>query len=366
MAARDFALGHSMATIRLDSAEIQDGGLPPVCMVCGERAVQTKRQMFIWVPFWALFFGFLGYWWLWKIRVWAPLCHKHRYHWTWRWASILAGLVLVAAVGGIGSAILDIKLGSVQAKPYMDGLIYGCLAAAGLLFILFWIFRKTGIHPVHIDYDGITLKGVAEGFVRAVDRQRASESVPRVAPVRPAVAEALPVDAEAAVADALPVAEAVPAMQRPQRKPSSARPASRAWLWALLLGLLTLTCCGGGGGLLYWFLAVRGDPVVLSRAQFRGELGFLKYVEVQYRLRKPDYSEGVRYIWIIRAGDKTVLERVFQPKDLSSSGTLQGQISTVRGAPGADKYETWVEIEKPKPDGAGKERARVSNTLSFH
>ena len=73
-----------MAELRLNSREA-NGGLPPVCMRCGDRAHAEKMKLFTWYPPWVnvlLIFGVLpaaiaAFCLTKRMTVHAPLCERH-------------------------------------------------------------------------------------------------------------------------------------------------------------------------------------------------------------------------------------------------------------------------------------------------
>jgi hypothetical protein len=168
-----------MTQVRIHLADTRNEGLPPVCMCCGAPAALYKRQQFIWAPLSSYLLGPLGYWFYWRAWMDGPLCSAHRYHWTWRWALPL-GLFLVGMATAFGSYIyLDMTRGPAVAHAWR-GWIFGCGAVAfAVWYIFFKILRRTGVHPVRIDSDSITLSGVADAFARAVENP-----VVTAAPVR--------------------------------------------------------------------------------------------------------------------------------------------------------------------------------------
>src|SRR5262245_30106092 len=207
-----------MATLFLHHHETHEGRLPRVCVRCGAPATLTRSQGFFWKPWYYWLIGFFG-WVLYRhTRVAVPLCAAHRAHWTWRWAVPLVLLVLIAAAGAFTFMGLDLSLGADQAKA-LAGWVYGpALGLAAFVLLLYQVFRLTGIRATRIDRDGITLTGLSEAFVAAVNQQRTAEGVPRraTALAGPAIATSRRREQVPAV---LPVAEDEPLTgRRPSRR----------------------------------------------------------------------------------------------------------------------------------------------------
>jgi hypothetical protein len=184
-----------MPQVRIRLTAARNEGLPPVCMCCGAPAALYKRQQFIWAPAWSYVFGPLGYRFYWRARMEGPLCAAHRHHWTWRWALPLC-LLLLGIAAAFGSHVyLDITHGQAVAHAWR-GWIYGCAAVAfAVWFVLFQILRRSGVHPIRMDYDSITFAGVADAFAEAVANPRLPAAQRRGRAVRSAnVENVLPVD----------------------------------------------------------------------------------------------------------------------------------------------------------------------------
>jgi len=168
-----------MAEIRLDLEEA-DGDLPPVCMCCGEPATVTKSKSLSWCPPWVgvlILAGLLPYLVVTLIltkraTLQAPFCAAHQGHWFHRNLLIWATFFLFGLLGAALFALL-ILLG--PGGPGQDDLApFGCLG--GVVLFLVWIVivvaaQNSAIRPKEItDYD-ITLQGVSDAFVDAVEEQ---------------------------------------------------------------------------------------------------------------------------------------------------------------------------------------------------
>jgi hypothetical protein len=173
-----------MAQIRLGRYEAE-GGLPRVCMRCGAPATLFKTKNFSWYPSWVyilLLAGLLPFVIVAlimqkRMRVPAPLCDRHKYHWVWPTVAAVVALLLLLgmlfggmALGGALEGAVDKDLqGTLMAVWFLGvfGLFLACLVAA-------CVIQARAIRPVEITDRSITLTNVAPAFVDAVE-ERADE-----------------------------------------------------------------------------------------------------------------------------------------------------------------------------------------------
>jgi hypothetical protein len=174
-----------MAQIQLDRDEVGREQLPPVCMRCGQPSAIYKGKNFSWYPPWvivlivvALLPGAIVAMILTKrMTVWAPLCAAHKNHWLLRILLILGTLALVAALI-IGSLVAASTI-SEQGGRHGDDLV-GFVCVGGVILLVLWliglaVIQLTAIRPTEITDDTITLTGVSDAFVRAVEEDRDQE-----------------------------------------------------------------------------------------------------------------------------------------------------------------------------------------------
>jgi hypothetical protein len=165
--------------------EVDPERLPPVCMRCGEPATNYRDKKFQWHPPWVaitILAGLLVYIILAiiltkRMIVSAPLCDRHRYHWAKRTTFILLGLLAVI-VGVVVAAI-------VSSSPRNQDLI-PIVWLGELVVFLVWLVGTivavvTQIGPREITDRTITLKGVCDAFIDAVDEDRAKDRGRRAA-----------------------------------------------------------------------------------------------------------------------------------------------------------------------------------------
>lgn len=170
-----------MAHIRLHVKQA-DGGLPMVCMRCGEPATVVKTKQMSYYPrglFLLVLAGVLGIIILVvlalalrkRARLQAPLCDQHQNHWTIRlainWAAAIAIIFL-----GIAGVVLLILLD--DAGPGPGDILFPLLCSGGLflfigVLILLAILQNTSIRPDDITATHILLNGVSDAFVTAVE-----------------------------------------------------------------------------------------------------------------------------------------------------------------------------------------------------
>jgi hypothetical protein len=174
-----------MAEIRLDREEA-DGYLPNICMCCGEEATVFKTRKMSWCPPWVGVLILVA-WPVWlavtiimtkRTTIQAPFCDQHKGHWFNRTLLIsLTGVALAAIV--IPAFIFAITLGD---RPGRGNDFAPFVCIGGVVLFVVWLIlviiaQSTAIRPKEItDYE-ITLQGVSNEFVDAMEeRDRARRS----------------------------------------------------------------------------------------------------------------------------------------------------------------------------------------------
>jgi hypothetical protein len=164
-----------MATLKLLKSDFEEGRFPPVCVVCGKEADQTKVVKFSWTPSWILLlwlFGllpfFIGY--LLTIRkmtVPLPVCGRHRGHWS-AWQGIIwGGIALAIAISGLGAYVE-----SHWDKTLGDNILLGGMCLLGLMFFAIFFISDSGVRPEKMTDQTITLKGVSDKFAQAMGQKQ--------------------------------------------------------------------------------------------------------------------------------------------------------------------------------------------------
>jgi hypothetical protein len=182
-----------MASVRLSYEETREHALPPVCPYCGGPAVAYRAQHFAWAPpalLLCLFAGHLGHALHFALTrratVWLPLCQRH-HDLARRELSIPTSVLVVLAFVGL---VLVVTMTAAWVLPETDrpgdrlplALLVGILAVVGavavagvvvcvrahLRYSFGPVLRATEI----IEGSVVCLSGVAEKFVRAVERER--------------------------------------------------------------------------------------------------------------------------------------------------------------------------------------------------
>jgi hypothetical protein len=178
---REFAVVE-MARVQLYRGEVRAGMLPRVCMRCGEDADVERKRAFSWNPPWVYLLLLLG---LWpciivalfttkKMTVHAPLCQAHKNHWLSRLLFILLSLAVLAILGFvsmIAMQLLDPANGPPRRGPNVGGVF--CFVTTALLVV--WVVavivsNYTAIRPVKITDKAITLAGVCQRFIDALNQ----------------------------------------------------------------------------------------------------------------------------------------------------------------------------------------------------
>ena len=168
-----------MATITITSREASRGLLPPVCALTGEPTEDVKQKTFLWQPAWVFLLvpvGLLPFLIVALIlrktmTVRLPLAQRKHAHWLWRDA-----VSWVFVLGSLGVFFTGSFLS--LSRDHQD--LSGPLMLTGLgLFVLFLILyallMRLGIHPKRITEDEITLGGVHQNFVDALEEEREQE-----------------------------------------------------------------------------------------------------------------------------------------------------------------------------------------------
>jgi len=160
--------------VRLTRREARDGRLPRVCLVCGARASGCKSKVMSWHPPWVyilllagvLPFPIVALVMQKRMRVEAPLCRRHQNHWLVRTLTIVLSLV-----GGIVIGCGLLMFASQRAgRADNTGLIcIGIALLGGLWLLLVAILSLTAVRPQEITDDSITLTGVSDEFIDAME-----------------------------------------------------------------------------------------------------------------------------------------------------------------------------------------------------
>jgi hypothetical protein len=167
-----------MSEIRLRVREA-DGFLPPVCMCCGAAASATKAKKMQWCPPWVgilILAGLLPYVIVAVIltkraTVQAPLWDQHQGHWLNRVLLIWGSFLLFGLIGVAG-----IIFGANIPPPDQDNVLpFICIGSVAMLvvwLVIVIVCQNTVIRPKEITDTEITLTGVCEEFVAAVEEDR--------------------------------------------------------------------------------------------------------------------------------------------------------------------------------------------------
>jgi hypothetical protein len=108
------------------------------------------------------------------------------------------------------------------------------------------------------------------------------------------------------------------------------------------------------------------DPLprgLLMNAKFRRDADDILCFSVDYHLRPAPADPTLRYVWVVRIGEKTLFEKEYRPDELDNEGTLQGD----RPAPddGVEgEVQTYLECKRLVPR-VGERRECISNVLSL-
>lgn len=171
-----------MPSIRITRHEAERGLLPPVCMITGEPTTATKRHTFRWTPPWVsilILAGLLPYVIVAMVTrkqmtFDVPVAAGRKWHWLWRQLFAIFGIL-----GCIGLVFVGIALSNGTNNNRVNqgpdfGLITAAAAGIGLVvtLVIALILQYTSVRPSEITDREITLAGVHENFVVALEDDR--------------------------------------------------------------------------------------------------------------------------------------------------------------------------------------------------
>jgi hypothetical protein len=151
-------------------------------MSCGEPASATKTKQMSWCPPWVgvlILAGLLPYVIVASImtqraRIQAPLCDQHQGHWFNRNALMWGSFFLL---GLVGAGLIALVSTLPRQNPNDDSL-FGIACLGSVVLFVVWVIiaivcQNTAIRPTEITPTHITLTGVSDGFVDAVEDAKA-------------------------------------------------------------------------------------------------------------------------------------------------------------------------------------------------
>ncbi|MEO2091779.1 MAG: hypothetical protein ABGY75_20180 [Gemmataceae bacterium] len=169
-----------MAKVRLSRREAERGLLPQVCALTGVPTEDVKRKQFWWMPSWVyltLLAGLLPYVIVAllvrkSMTVELPLIRGKHAHWLVRQLFALLGILGTLVLFFVGVVLSTDTRNGGQNETL--GVVLMAAGGIGFLVVLFGaiIFNATAIRPVEITDSHITLAGVHEEFVRALEEER--------------------------------------------------------------------------------------------------------------------------------------------------------------------------------------------------
>ena len=163
-----------MAEIRLGRAEVERGRLPEICMVCGGHSAVERVKTFSWFPSWTIYVGILlSMLFTKRMKMAAPLCHRHRNHWRMRGLLIWVGLVVVVFLTATALVVVAVKSAErgPGERPILISLAFGGVLLLGWL-IMTIALQQSAIRATEITDESMTLTGVSPGFISALKDMR--------------------------------------------------------------------------------------------------------------------------------------------------------------------------------------------------
>jgi hypothetical protein len=164
-----------MHKLKIWKSDIQDGRLPPVCVVCGADTEHTKTVNLSWNPSW------VGRLWLFgllpgilgalltprKCTVPLPVCARHKGHWTVWQVVIWSGIALAIGIGCLGAYIE-----SAHDKTLGDNILMSGVGLLAFMALATVFISDRGVRADQITDQTITLKGVSDKFVQAMGQNQ--------------------------------------------------------------------------------------------------------------------------------------------------------------------------------------------------
>lgn len=258
---------------------------------------------------------------------------------------LLLGLIVIASAVALYIAT-DVRRGKEAARELEKVLIPAVLACMALLWIVSIFVKRRGLRVGDVSGDEFTFAGVCEKFADAVTQQ--STAVPEAVAADdepPVVLDARRIVPEARIAR--------PGLPTPL---AEAAPMHNGWL--PLIGVLILLFAGVGS-LFAWklgiFRSTDRSSIRLSNARVVQKVGLLSMVQVDYKVS--DLDDKAQYHWVIRSGDKKMMEQPLSVDRLKTNAPLQGAMA-IFPMPGLGELETLIEMQRP-----GRPREQASNVV---
>jgi len=165
-----------MARVTITRQEAERGLLPPVCALTGQPTDDVKTKIFRWQPGWIsvlIVFGLLPYLVVALIlrktmTVQLPLVRAKHGHWLWREAVSWVAVLIALGVFFTGSGMSLSRDHEQLSGPLM-------LTGLGLFvvfLVVYLLLMRLGLHPTQITDRDITLAGVHQNFVDALEEER--------------------------------------------------------------------------------------------------------------------------------------------------------------------------------------------------
>lgn len=166
-----------MAEIVLFPSELESGGFPDCCAVCGAASCTPVKQRFSVIV--------ADYHYVQRLASrdgWVPMCARHQSHFRRPLFGMLVAfgtMALGVALGILVGFILVLLIGGPgEPLPAIVGLVIaGAGVIAGLVIARFGFFGRRGmVHANDVTEEGVQLTNVAEEFVQSVKGARAARA----------------------------------------------------------------------------------------------------------------------------------------------------------------------------------------------
>ena len=167
-----------MPTVSVSRAQIADGSLPSICVVCGSEASHRRfpgisSPSLAWVLFSPLI-GLLTFWGYVLVRSvqshnqasGLPFCDRHRNYWSRRAWFIVGGFLGLIGLGVVAALLTQPAAPNKKDEPHW---LFGVLACWMLVFLpTFIIVHLIAMRPTGGSRKSVVLSGANKKFVAAV------------------------------------------------------------------------------------------------------------------------------------------------------------------------------------------------------
>jgi magnesium-transporting ATPase (P-type) len=168
-------------TVTIRDFEAREDLLPSLCLKCGDPATVRVARNFSWHPRWVyvllllniLITAIVAFVLTKRMSAQIPMCEKHRYLWrNFMLANVATLFAMVAA--GIVLTMFGDRIENIRGWRGYSGwvIFWGWILALVIWLIVVAVLTSMSIYPTSITDDRMTLTGVSDRFVDALESER--------------------------------------------------------------------------------------------------------------------------------------------------------------------------------------------------